>query len=123
MKNETIRKSNIGIAIFETIFKKIQIKKRHTLISCIIMANRLICVMCFVPKNSFMFNFIKTVAHICLTEYVLSIYCVKGIICDFLETQKSVILRYQRNNHQHFFSGPKYKTSLYEHIPYVWGTN
>jgi len=53
----------------------------HTLI-CHLMAYRFICVMCFIPKNCFMFNFSKTHAHICLTEYVLSKYWVKGIICD-----------------------------------------
>ena len=41
------------------------------------MAYRFICVMGFIPKNSFMFCFSKTDAHICFTEYVLSIYCVK----------------------------------------------
>ena len=49
---------------------------------CLLMAYCFICVMCFIPKNSFMFNFSKTGAHICFTEYVLSIYCVNSIICD-----------------------------------------
>ena len=65
-----------------------------------------------------MFNFSKTDAHICFTEYGLSIYCVKCKICDvtYNSLQESVILRYQRNfNNQHFFSGPKYKTSLNEY--------
>jgi len=44
---------------------------------CLLMAYRFICVMCFFPKNSFIFFVNKTDAHICFTEYVLSIYCVK----------------------------------------------
>jgi len=53
----------------------------HTFI-CLLMAYHFICVMCFIPKDSFIYNFSKTDAHICFTEYVLSKYCVKCTICD-----------------------------------------
>jgi len=58
---------------------------------CLLMAYRFICLMCFIPKKSFMFNFSKTDAHICFTEHVLSIYCVKCIICDV--TSRKVLCR------------------------------
>jgi len=53
----------------------------HTFI-CLLIAYLFIGVMCFIPKNSFMFNVSKTDVHICFIEYVLSILCVKCIICD-----------------------------------------
>ena len=34
---------------------------------CLLMAYRFICVTSFIPKNSFMFNFSTTDAHICFT--------------------------------------------------------
>jgi len=43
-KTETIRKSSTGIAIFEII---LEFEKKY----------HIICVMCFIPKNSFMFTF------------------------------------------------------------------
>ena len=62
------------------------LKKKHVLclhtFICLLMTYRFICVLCFIPKDSFMFNFSKTDAHICFTKYVLSIYCVKCITCD-----------------------------------------
>jgi len=39
------------------------------------MAYRFICVMCFIPKYSFKFNFSKTDAHNCFTEYDMNISC------------------------------------------------
>ena len=48
----------------------------HTFIG-LFMAYRFICVMCFIAKNRRMFKFSKTYAHICFTQYVLSIYYVK----------------------------------------------
>ena len=76
---------------------------------CLLIAYCFICVMCFIQKNSCMFNFTKTDAHICFTEYVMSVYCIKCIICDVTlnSLQKSVILQYQQNFNNHLFSvGP-----------------
>jgi len=59
---------------------KMKKMRLHTFIS-LLMTYRF-CAMYLIPKNSFMFNFSNTDAHICLTEYVLSICCLKCIICD-----------------------------------------
>ena len=55
----------------------------HTFI-CLLMAYQFICFMYFIPKDSFMSYFSKTDAHMCSTEYVMSIlvYCVKCILRD-----------------------------------------
>ena len=90
-------------------------KKKHILFClhtciCLLVAYRFIFLMCFVLNNSFMFNFSRTDAHICFTEYVLSKYYVICMVCDDTSNslQKSVILRYQQNfNNPYFFSGPK----------------
>jgi len=62
-----------------------KLKYEHTCLHTFIyllMAHRFICIMCFIPKNSFIFNFSQTDAHVCFTEYGLSIYCVKCIVYD-----------------------------------------
>ena len=74
IKKETIRKSNTGIAIFEILEFKRNMKQCVYIHSIYpLMTYRFIC---FIPKTSFMFQFCKTDAHICFTEYVLSKYCV-----------------------------------------------
>ena len=52
-----------------------------TYIFCLLVAHCFICVVCFISKHSFKFNFSKTNAQIRLTEYVVSIYFIKCIIC------------------------------------------
>jgi len=72
LRNHEKRKRNTGIAIFEITseFEKKLEKMRLHIFICLLMAYRFLCVRCFIPKNSFMFNFNKTDAHICFTEYV-----------------------------------------------------
>ena len=42
---------------------------------CLLMSYRFICVMCFIPKNSFMFNLSKIDAHIYRTDKKASNCC------------------------------------------------
>jgi len=87
------------------------------------MTCRFICVMGFIPKNSCMFNFIQTDAHICFTEHVMSIYCVKCIIVMSRKIHCRNLTYCEISTINIVFRGPKYKTHLNECIPEVWGGN
>jgi len=80
MKKEKRKKSNTGIVIFEIILYFG--KKKKKVCTYIHLPPDGISFYLRIPKNSFMFNFSKTNAHIFITEYVLSVYCDKCIICN-----------------------------------------
>jgi len=115
MKTETINKSSTDIAIFEIIleFENKYNKDVFTYIYFPPYDISFYLRNVLYSNNSFMFNFSKTGAHICFTEYVLSIYyvkCSREINAEKCYT--AIPTKFQQST---FFSGPKYKISFFEY--------